>query len=90
MIISKNILDWKHSPKYKVRLNSEKFQNFKFAYLNSLFLRKNHKKDGFPDFHEFTLYMIFAIVLKMTISVLDFLVKKSYKGWIRKKSRNSL
>ena len=42
------------------------------------FLRKHHNygdKNEFPDFNEFTLNMIFAIFLKISISIMAFFIK---------------
>ena len=50
----------------KLRLKSEKLQNFHFKPKLS-FLRENHKSDNkgeFPDFYKFTLFMVFEISKK--------------------------
>ena len=60
-------------------------RNFKFFFQNLLCLRKKHKNDDKsegPDFYESTLYMIFAIFLKIPENFW-----KSYIGWIRKNSQ---
>ena len=41
----------------------------------------------FLDFYEFTLYMILAIILKMTILIMAIFVEKSYKELICKNPR---
>ena len=61
----------------KIRVNSEEIKNFHFEP-KLPFLRENKKNDNsgaFPDFYEFTLYMIFANVLKMAISIMAIFSK---------------
>ena len=52
------------------RRNSEKFQKF-HLYVLIVFFERNHKNDNkgrFPDFYEFTLYMILKNFYGMAIS----------------------
>ena len=55
-----------------------------------MFSMKKHKKDNwveFLDFNELTLYMIFAIFMKMAVPIMARFIKNfkySYLGSIRK------
>ena len=59
------------------RLNSEKFRNFSHEHKVVIF-EENQKTDNlgeFPDFNEFTLYIIFTIFLKIAILVMAGFLK---------------